>query len=117
LRGVQLAADSEPTQITAEDSGTMNTTSSLSAATKLVDIQKVETLLVLGSDDVQPLIGLGSRTGVPILSLWDNSAALSEMGDFVFSNGFSLEGTASLYATFGIKRLGARRVAIIGNQS
>ena len=117
LRGVQLGADSESAQIIAEDSGTMNTGSSLSAASRLVDIEKVDALLVLGSDDVQPLVGLGARTAVPILSLWDNSASLSKMGDFVFSNGFSLEGTANLYATFGTKKLGARKAAIIGNQS
>jgi ABC-type branched-subunit amino acid transport system substrate-binding protein len=121
LRGVQLGAEEGPPgdtiRIFAEDSGTMNTGTSSSAATKLVDINKVHALVVLGADDVNPLVGLGKRSGVPIISLWDNSAALAKLGDFIFSNGFSLEGAASLYATFASEDLGATRAAVISNQS
>lgn len=117
LASTEISEKGTPIKVILEDSATMVATSAVSAANKLVKIDGVQTLVVLGSDDVQPLIGLGKNSDVSILSLWDNSYALEQMGDFVFSNGFSLEGTASLYANYALNTLKLKRVAIIGNNT
>ncbi len=121
-RGMELAQSnrgekSRPIKIILEDSGTMTGRTTVSAAEKLVSINQVSVLAVLGSDDVRPLIGLGRRGEVSILSLWDNSNALKAMGGFVFCNGFVLERTAEMYAQFARKTLKLKRAAIIGNHT
>jgi branched-chain amino acid transport system substrate-binding protein len=121
-RGLELAAahlsdTGQGFNLRLEDGSTMQVAAGLNAATKLVKIDGVEVLVVLGADDVGPLVGLSRQAGIPILSLWDNSQELRNFGDLVFSSGFSVEATGEHVAHFATSTLRFKNAAIINNQS
>lgn len=113
----ELAESSSKVKVHIEDGGTMLARSSLNAATKLVHINGAKVILVLGADDVGPLLGLAKSSHFPILSLWDSSKSLFDMGEHVFSNGFSVEATGPKIAKLFSKKLQLSRIAIIGNST
>ncbi len=115
LASIELSQAGRPLHVHYEDGGTMVAGASLAAATKLVHSDGAKLLLVLGADDVPPLLGLAQSTGAPILSLWDSSKILFEMGPLVFSNGFSVEATGPKLANHLVLNEHRTRLAIISN--
>lgn len=113
----ELSEKGHSIKITLEDGATMIAQSGLAAATKLVKVDGVQLIVVLGADDIGPLIGLAKGSGIPLVSLWDNSIELRRMSDFVFSSGFSVEATGSHIARFIAQNLHLKRVAIISNNT
>jgi ABC-type branched-subunit amino acid transport system substrate-binding protein len=117
LASIEIQQGGQEIKLFLEDGATMAANASLSAAMKLVKLDQVRLLVVLGADDVGPLIGLSHQSNTPILSLWDNSDALMALGDLVFSSGFKVEATGSRVAEYVTKKLQLRRAAIISNHT
>lgn len=113
----ELSKQGQSIKITLEDGATMVAQSGLAAATKLVKVDGVQLIAVLGADDIGPLIGLAKGSGIPLLSLWDDSVKLQRLANFVFSSGFSVEATGSHIARFMAQKLHLKRVAIISNST
>jgi len=94
LRGAQIAVEehkSLPVTLIVEDIQSLVPKVAVSAAHKVLDTNKVDAAVTMIVEEAQPIAPLFDRAQRPLLVLWDSNKSLSEMGRFVFSNGFSTE--------------------------
>jgi len=119
-KGIELAleeriAHGKNIKVTFEDIQTINQKAAVSAAKKLLHVDKIDIGIGMVADDAEALGPIFSVQKVPLLILWDSTERLLESGPYVFSNGFSVEKAGELGAGFIFKRLGVKRVAVISH--
>ncbi len=117
LAQAELKEQGDSIELILEDGATLVPQANVAAATKLINVNQADLIMVLGADDVGALTGLSRQSNTPILSLWDNSKDLLALGNLVFSSGFSIEKTAQKIARYSKTKLNLNSVAIIANNS
>jgi branched-chain amino acid transport system substrate-binding protein len=105
-----------PFSIIIEDGGTMEPRRLLSAANKLLDIDKVSVLSVMIIDDAEPLAPITERREIPLVVLWEGNKRLLARRKTVFSVGYQNEATALVLAKAATKD-SHKRIAIVGELS
>ena len=85
------------------------------AAQKLINIDKVNLVVLFSVEEATPVIPIFENNKVPLVVLWDSNAFLKDAGDYVFSNGFSTEKAGQLMADFASSTLKLKRVAVISH--
>ena len=88
----------------------------LTAANKLLEVDKVQVLSVMIIDDAQPLAPLTERRGIPLVVLWDGNKELLSKGKSIFSLGYQTETTALVLARAAAQGE-RRRIAVVGEIS
>ena len=86
----------------------------VNAATKLITINKVP--LIIGpacSTSIFPVASIANQYKTPIIGTLDSSKAIGDAGEYVFTNGFSVESGAELMAKFAYDKLSIRTVTIL----
>lgn len=120
-KGIDLALseinkDSKQAEIIYEDDA-FDPKQSVSAANKLINVDKVDAVVTMVVEEAQPIMPVFKAAQIPLLVLWDGNQAISEGGDYIFSNGFSTEKAATDAANYTYERLGAKTVAIVAHVS
>jgi len=119
-KGIELAleeriAHGKNVKIIFEDIQTINQKAAVSAAKKLIHVDKIDIGIGMVADDAEALGPIFTAQKVPLLILWDSTERLLESGPYVFSNGFSVEKAGELGARFASKKLKVERAAIVGH--
>jgi branched-chain amino acid transport system substrate-binding protein len=85
---------------------------SVNAASKLIENgnQAVFTATV---QQVKPIAPLFSSAKIPLLAVWDSNNFIRTAGPYVFTIGFSTEGTGAEAAQYAYTTLGLRKAAIV----
>lgn len=110
----EAAVDGKKIEIIYEDDG-FDPKRSVSAANKLLSVDKADVVLTMLVEEAQPIMPLFESAQVPLLVLWDSNALIAEGGTYSFSNGFSTEHAAKDIATYAYTVLGLRTIAVIGH--
>jgi branched-chain amino acid transport system substrate-binding protein len=87
--------------------------STVSAANKLITIEKVDFAVVFSIEEAKPIISIFNEHKVPLVLLWDSSNFLRDSGPYIFSNGFSVEMNGQKMADFAYDNLKLRKVAVV----
>lgn len=88
---------------------------STNAATKLINIDKVDAVITGIIEEAKPIIPLFNESGVPLLVVWDSNEFLKTVGPTIYSIGFSTEKTGERMAEYAYQQLGLGRIAILGH--
>ncbi|MEZ4753625.1 MAG: ABC transporter substrate-binding protein [Bdellovibrionota bacterium] len=113
VSGVELANNGE-FELIVEDIGTMSGRDNISAAQRLIDIEKIDLAIVFAIDDAEVLFPIFNRKKIPMLVAWDSNHRIEEMGDYAFSAGYDTYQGGRTLADHFTKNLKVKRVGIIG---
>ncbi len=91
-----------------------NPQKSVSAAQKLISVDKVSAVFVMAGEEAKPIVGLFDKAKLPLLISWDSNNPLKNSSPYLFSIGFSNEVTGETLATFMKEKLHLSKVAVIG---
>ena len=86
----------------------------VTAARKLISINKVP--IIIGpacSTSILPVAPLANQWKVPIIGTLDSSKDIAKAGDYVFTNGFSIENAAKIMADFAYNNLSIQTVTVL----
>lgn len=119
-RGVELASDDAKIQgaqldIQFEDIQSLNPTAAVTAAKKLISVNKIDGAVVMIVDEAEAMAPIFRQNKIPLLILWDSNTWIRGAGEFLFSNGFSTEKAGALAADFATHRLRAKKIAVISH--
>ncbi|MBI2097438.1 MAG: penicillin-binding protein activator [Candidatus Vogelbacteria bacterium] len=87
----------------------------VTAASKLLEIDKVEAAMTLLVEGAKPIIPLFNEKNVPLLVLWDSNVFINTAGPTIYSVGFSTEKAGETMAVYAYNNLGLKRVALFGH--
>lgn len=90
-----------------------NPQKSVSAAQKLISVDKVRAVFVMAGEEAKPIVGLFDKAKLPLLISWDSNNDLKNSSPYLFSIGFSNEVTGETLATFMKEKLHLSNVAVI----
>ena len=86
-----------------------------SAAQKLTTIDKVDAVFTAIGEQAEPIAKIFNAAKVPLLVAWDSNNNLKKLGDYIFSTGFSSEGSGEKMADFAREKLGLSKVALVSH--
>lgn len=115
-RGIELAwsgSSSDNTSSVIFEDNQFLPAATASAAKKLIEIDKVDALLVFSIDDIKPIADYVNEKHIPTLVIWDDNQFTSTVGDYVFSNGYSTEKAGEAMANFATQELKLQRIAVV----
>ncbi len=117
-KGIDIAVDEVNSQgginnrkmeIIYEDGGMADFPKITSAAHKLIDVDKVYTVLVDSLTTMKPIAPLFQQNKIPAIMIFDNA----ELGSYIFSIGFSTQKTGEKMADFVYSKKNIKEVAIV----
>lgn len=119
-KGIALGIDDfatkgVPVEMVFEDDQSLVPTAIVSAAQKLLTVDKVDAGVTMAIEEARPIMPIFQTGQTPLLILWDSNDSIRNAGDYIFSNGFSTEKTGEVAARYAYEQLGSRKVAIIGH--
>jgi branched-chain amino acid transport system substrate-binding protein len=100
-------------QIIVEDDQTANRVKAVSAANKLVSVDKVEIVFNAVASTVSAFSSVLKAANVPCLVLWDSNRTLHQLGPQIIGFGYENELAGEDMASFVTQRLGHKKVGII----
>lgn len=115
-RGMELALkDLPPDQIKIwyEDEGVVDRAKAVSGFQKLVSANAVHVVLGSTVNTVTAYAPIATRQKIPVISLWDSNRSIDNLGDYVFSIGFSTEQAGEKMAQFAFETLKASKLAVL----
>ncbi len=117
LRGEQIALDEAKqdgwnVSLISEDDQS-SPTQSVNAANKLVQSDKVKTVLTATLQEVKPMTTTFNNSTVPLLATWDSNDYIKTAGKNIFTIGFSTEAGGQKMADYAYNTLGLRNVAVM----
>lgn len=86
---------------------------SVSAAQKLLDVDKVNAVMTSWAPEVKPIAPLFNKDKFPLLAVWDNTGYMKTAGPYIFTIGFSTEANAGKMAEFAFNNINLRKVAVL----
>lgn len=98
-----------------EDDQSLSLSVAVSAANKLLDIDKIDVGLTMLVEESRPIAPIFNKKEVPLLVLWDSNKLIQQSGDYIFSNGFSTELAGETMANFAYNELNLKTAAIVGH--
>lgn len=124
-RGIELAVDDinarggidgRKIEVIYEDSGFINKEKIVTAAYKLIDIDKVDTVIIDTVNAAKPIAPLFQENKIPLIVVWDDTEFIdSSVSDYIVSIGFSTEKTGQKMATFAYTNLHKRKITIVAH--
>jgi branched-chain amino acid transport system substrate-binding protein len=120
-KGIELRADEAiaaniPLHIIYEDDQNNEPKLATTAATKLIDVDKANVLIVMAVQESRVLGPMIDANKVPLVVGWDNNEFVTGAGEYVFGTGFSTELTGDKLAEFAYNNLSTRKAAIISHE-
>jgi branched-chain amino acid transport system substrate-binding protein len=121
LKGAQLAVDQKldlpEISLVVEDVQSLTARAAVAAAQKSITVDNVDAAVTMIIEEAEPMAALFEREKRPLLVLWDSNKNLSNMGRYIFSNGFSTEAAGETIADFAFDKLKLRRAAIVAHNN
>ncbi len=120
-RGMELAIRDEQqkgnpaVRLIVEDDRTLMGAYTATAAQKLLNVDRVDGVIVAIVQQAKPIINIMNKAAVPLLVTWDSNNLLKNAGPYVFSIGYSTEGAADTMARFAVAQK-IKKVAVINNK-
>jgi len=96
-----------------EDDQSLSPVSSVNAANKLIQMDKVHVGMTMLVEESRPIAPIFNKNKIPLIVLWDSNKFIKDAGEYIFSNGFSTEKAGEIMAQFAYSKLGLKRVALI----
>lgn len=115
-QGMQMAlaeSGSSELEIIYEDDQSLNRAVTLSDLKKLINIDKVALVLHLTANNISVVAPTLNQSKTLGIVMWDSNKKIADLGDYVFGWGYSTEYAGADFAEFTVKKLGAKKVAII----
>ncbi|GEM_PF-832683 len=100
-------------EIIFEDSGLIDRAKIVTAANKLITIDKVDAVIIDTVDAAKPVAPLFQKSKIPLLVVWDDTKFIDGSGDYIVSIGFSTEKTGEKLAEFASKTAGVKKMAVV----
>jgi|GEM_PF-2076951 len=116
LRGLELGLP-DYVQTIVEDIGTMNAKDTVTASSKLVDLDDVMLAVIFGSDEAEWAAPKFNRAKTPLVIAWDSNPSVEALGEYVFSAGYEIASGAMLGAKYLLETLKVTSVAIVAEES
>lgn len=85
----------------------------VTAAQKLLDINKVDVAFTSTIQEVKPVSPIFSAAKIPLVAVWDSNNYVKSAGNHIFSIGFSTEGNGEKMAEYAYKDLKLRKVGVV----
>lgn len=124
-RGIELAVDDINTRggvngrkidVIYEDSGFLSKEKTVTAAYKLIDIDKVDAIIIDTVNAAKPIAPLVQENKIPMIVVWDDTEFIdNSVSDYIVSIGFSTEKTGQKMAEFAYTNLDKRKIAIVAH--
>src|SRR3989338_2822566 len=117
-RGMELAleeADNPNIKIIYEDDLTFDIKSSVNAANKLVNVDKVDVIFNSVVDTIKALAPILNQHKIPGIVIWDSNKTINGLGGYVYGMGLSTEHAGGDMAELAYKNLGLRHISVISN--
>ncbi|MFH1402148.1 MAG: ABC transporter substrate-binding protein [Patescibacteria group bacterium] len=119
-KGIDLAAEDAKKQglnfvLFYEDDQGMFGVGTVSAANKLIAINKINVAITFAIEEAKPIAPIFTKAKIPLVVGWDSNDDISDSSEYIFSNGFSTEKAGERMAEFAYNILSLRNVALISH--
>jgi branched-chain amino acid transport system substrate-binding protein len=119
-RGIQLAQEEAKVNgfnasILYEDDQSLDPTSGVNAANKLINQDKIQAGLTVLVEEAKPMAPIFNNAKTPLVVMWDSNSFLQSQ-EYLFGTGFSTEKTGEKMAEYAYNKLGLKKVAIAAHK-
>jgi branched-chain amino acid transport system substrate-binding protein len=118
-RGIELAYSKtlqERFEIIFEDNQSFNKVAAVNAVQKLININKIDLILIDAVNTVSALDPILEKKNIPSLIIWDSNNKISNLKSKAFGFGFSTEFAGEEMAFFAFNKLKNKTVSVVSIQ-